>query len=101
MKAGAVLSGDDMHELRDMITKTKRGCMTCRYCGYELRTQGHELRSKFGSRCNGSPSGKHAGVSDGSCCVYCGRPAKPINGRLRTSLGPDCPNSPTRAHSLQ
>jgi hypothetical protein len=75
--------------------------MTCRYCGYELRTQGHELRSKFGPRCNGSPSGKHVGVSDGICCVYCGRPAKPINGRLRTSLGPDCPNSPTRAHSLQ
>lgn len=75
--------------------------MTCRYCGYELKPQGQELRSKFGPACKGSSSGKHVGVADGSSCVYCGRPAKPMNGSLRTNYGAVCPNSPTKAHCLQ
>ena len=75
--------------------------MICRFCGYELRTQGQELRSSLGPVCKGSPSGKHVGVADGACCVYCGRPAKPMNGSLRTNYGAVCPNSPTEAHCLQ
>lgn len=47
--------------------------MTCRYCGYELKPQGQELRSKFGPACKGSPSGKHVGVADGMRCEYYGR----------------------------
>ena len=75
--------------------------MICRYCGYNVQIQREGLKTMYGSKCSGSPSGKHVCMSDGLNCIYCGYAVKPVNGKLHTSYGENCPNSPTRMHCLQ
>ena len=74
--------------------------MKCRFCGYDLKVLGQNLRSPLGEKCLGNPKGNHVAMPNGTLCVYCGRATSTNSGKLRTDFGFSCPASPTGMHAL-
>jgi hypothetical protein len=72
----------------------------CKYCGKDLKNQGHNLVANTGHSCSNSPTGKHICVQNPPYCVYCGEKTHSQGSDLVTNSGHSCINSPNKKHQL-